>query len=253
MFDWISHLFKSDDDATAPRTVNPELLFQLREELNECEAIYRAAAYLCQHTCRDEIEGDPDQFPELMVDLHRGLLIKIFVEISNCDRRWHAEERELAKELLHHVWGVQIDHAKLLKALQNVSELDDSLTWESVLGPFVRIPALRNQHAKLVTCMMRIANLIAKADGKILPAEIERLKSLQSEVKRVLRPDKRTPDTSRTSESQAGKQVAQLLPRRPGKADARSRKSKSTSRRPTSQVLLRQNRLLKCSHRRWTN
>jgi hypothetical protein len=56
-----------------------------------------------------------------------------------------------------------------------------------VLGPFVRIPALSDQVAELNTCVMRIANLIVKADGHLLASEAERLRSVQATMERILR------------------------------------------------------------------
>jgi hypothetical protein len=161
------------------------------------------------------IQGDPDKFLDLMVDLHRGLLIKLFVEVSDCERCWHPEEGEMARELLNHVWGADIDRDNLVSVLHNVAELDKTLTWESVLGPFVRIPALSDQVAELNTCVMRIANLIVKADGHLLASEAERLRSVQATMERILRVSDPAAPTAAAGVLHAGRQVAQLLPPRP--------------------------------------
>lgn len=220
MFDWITHLLNSADDGCNTPLVDEKLLFQLRQELSECEAIYRAAAHVCRQVCPERIEGDPDKFLELMVDLHRGLLIKIFVEISDCERRWHPEERDVALELLYHVWGVQIDQDELPKVLHNVAELHATLKWESVLGPFLRIPELADQATELNTCIIRIANLVAKADGQVLPEEVRRLRTIQAEMQAILGRGDRPAGEPLTSIAEAGRQVAQRLPSHPARQAA---------------------------------
>ncbi len=215
MLDWMERLFSSAGDESQAPAADPQLVFHLREEMNECESIYRAGAHLCRKTCPEKIEGDPDKFCELMIDLHRGLLIKLFVEVSGCERCWHPAEAEVARELLNHVWGADLGRDQLPGVLRNVAELDKTLTWESVLGPFVRIPALAEQAADLNTCVMRIANLIVKADSHVLPTEAARLRSLQATLENILRVSDPGAGTAAPRVAQAGQQVAQRLPPRP--------------------------------------
>ncbi|HEV7999927.1 MAG TPA: AAA family ATPase [Planctomycetaceae bacterium] len=212
MLDWMERFFSSAGDESKAPAADPQLVFHLRQEMNECESIYRAGAHFCRKTCPEKIEGDPDKFCELMIDLHRGLLIKLFVEVSDCERCWHPAEAEVARELLNHVWGADLDRDQLPDVLHNVAELDKTLTWESVLGPFVRIPALAEQAAELNTCVMRIANLIVKADSHVLPTEAARLRSLQSTLEKILRVSDPGAGTAAPRVAQAGQQVAQLLP-----------------------------------------
>lgn len=229
MIDWLTKLFFPSDDHDGYSRVDSDLLFQLREELNECEAIYRAGAHLCQLTCPERIDGDPKKFLERMIDLHRGLLIKVFIEISQGDRAWHPEEREVALELLHHVWGVNIGDDKLSEVLRNVADLDKTLKWESLLGPFVRFPALTEQRAELQTCVMRIANLVVKADGHVLPDEAQRLSSIQEAIATTLRTTDERARFPLASVAQAGEHVAQLLQTQPvGRVD-REQSEKSTA------------------------
>lgn len=215
MLDWISSLFGSKRDDIKLSSVDQELLLCLRDELKQCEALYRAGAQLCRQTCPGRIDGDPSKFPELMLDLHRGLLIKIFVEIASSDRRWHPAEREMALVLLRHVWGVDVDKENLIQALRNVRDHAEMLKWESLLGPFVEMPPLANQGAELKTNVMRIANLIAKADGNVLPCEVSSLKSIQTSVENVLRLRRARPKQARANVSQVGREVAQLVQAQP--------------------------------------
>jgi hypothetical protein len=215
MLEWIAAFLASAPDEREPPVVDPQLLFQLRQEMNECESIYRAAAHLCRKTCPEQIQSDPDKFLDLMVDLHRGLLIKLFVEVSECERSWHPEETELARELLDHVWGANVDKDKLPEVLHNVAQLDKTVEWENVLGPFARIPALADQVAELNTCVMRIANLIVKADGRLSKSEAVSLGSVQATLERILRVHDPATPKSAGDVARAGSNVAQLLPPRP--------------------------------------
>jgi hypothetical protein len=217
VFDWVTHLFRASVQ-TKESTVDPAFVFHLREELNECEAIYRAAAHLCRRICPENVGGEPSKFQELMIDLHRGLLIKVFVEISDCDRSWNPEECEVALVLLNHVWGVSVDGEHLPEVLRSVAELNATLSWESVLGPFVRIPALADQIGELQGVVTRISNLIAKADGRVLPAEVKRLRSIQATLQRIFTATGEPLERSPAGVAHSTEHAAQLLQSRlPGR------------------------------------
>ena len=119
MIDWIRDLFESDGSSEDP--VDPELRLMLDESLRECEALYRAGARIAACVCPSRIVGDPRKFVGLMLDLHRGLVVKILIEIGRCDRRWNAAEREVAKMVLRHAWGTDVSNAHLAQTLRNVS------------------------------------------------------------------------------------------------------------------------------------
>ena len=229
MLEWIAEFLASAPDVREPPVVDPQLIFQLRQEMNECESIYRAAAHLCRQTCPEQIQSDPDKFLDLMVDLHRGLLIKLFVEVSECERAWHPEEAEVAHELLDHVWGAAVERDQLPDVLHNVAQLDKTVEWENVLGPFARIPALADQVAELNTCVMRIANLIVKADGRLSKTEAQRLKSVQDTLERILRVHDQPTPKSALETARAGSNVAQLLPPRAPDSGPRSADTRSES------------------------
>ena len=186
MIDWIQKFVRSTGDDVQSHGVDEELLLTLRDELNDCEALYSSGGRLCIQTCPVSIDGDPNTFPERMLHLHRDLLVKIFVEIAACDRHWHPEEREMALVLLHHVRDDNFDTENLSQVLKNVSDHADTLRWESLLAPFVQMPPLAERAGELVTHVMRIANLIAKADGRLLLCESNRLHSIQVAVNDVL-------------------------------------------------------------------
>jgi hypothetical protein len=154
MIDWISKLLGGPAEKTTPpgnRSVDPELILLFREQIQECEALYRAAGHLCRRACPDLIDGDVDKFPNLMIDLHRGLLLKVFFEIAKCDRRWEAQERQLALMLLRHAWGTNVGRDRLPQVLRNCADYAETLKWESLVGPFLRMPPLADQIADVQT------------------------------------------------------------------------------------------------------
>ena len=183
MIDWIDNLVENSASgggppAQPPPELDPELLALLRHELRECETLYRLAA---AEALRDAPErcGDPQQFKEQMLDLHRGLLVKVFMEIAEGDRHWSAAERFMAQELLLHVWGTEVVPKQLPGVLEHVANYAEVLKWESLVGPFLRLECLKHHLPALATAVVRIANLIAKADGKVRPSESAALRSIQ--------------------------------------------------------------------------
>ncbi len=216
MIDWITNLFRSTRNDTKSRRADQELLLNLRYELKECEALYRDGAQLCRRTCPGRIDGDPNKFPALMRDLHRGLLVKIFVEIASADRCWQTEECDMALELFHHIWGADVSRERLIGVLRKVSEHSKTLQWESLLSPFRDMPPLADQVAELNTCVMRIANLIAKADGNVLPREAMVLRSIQVALEDALGPRGARAKQARANVSRVGGQVAELVQAQPG-------------------------------------
>lgn len=217
MLDWIRNLV----NAKEPETGAPgaDLMQELRRSLRGCEALYVEGSQTCIDSCPELLTEDPDKFSELMIDLHRGLMIKIFVEVAQCDQEWHAAERAAALVLLKHVWSIDVDREQIEEGLSKAAELAEALRWESLLGPFVRLPPLREQRTTLLTYVTRVANIIAKIDGAITPDERTALESIFGAVKRVLK--QKRPAESITTESsgisssaQAMSTVAQLKPKR---------------------------------------
>ena len=80
MIDWIRKVFDSPDSPVDP--LDPEMRLMLRVSLRDCEALYRAGAQLSASECPRRISGDTRKFVRLMIDLHRGLVIKILIETN---------------------------------------------------------------------------------------------------------------------------------------------------------------------------
>ena len=197
MVSWINNLISSSPPgsqgtprrpgmpSSPPRDLDPQLLALLRHELQACETLYRVAASEAVRDAPQRV-GDPEKFTEQMLDLHRGLLVKLFMQIAEGDRAWTDAERYMAHELLLHVWGTDVVPDQLPKVLEHVADYADVLKWESLVGPFVRLKTLEKHLPELATIVVRVANLIAKADGRVRPSETAALKSIQKSLEGVL-------------------------------------------------------------------
>lgn len=215
MIDWLKNLISSDGDA-ATSAMDQNLLKELRRTLRGCESLYLEGAQTCAELCPDDLPEGPEKFAELMIDLHRGLIVKIFVEVAKCDEEWDPEERAAAFVVLKHVWSIDVDPQQISEGLHKATELAESLHWESLVGPFVRLAPLADQRTALLTYVTRIANIIAKADGTITSDEVETLRSLNRSVQNALKKsNRRTNVTSSTTDfEQATEAVSQIIPKK---------------------------------------
>lgn len=163
------------------------LLDDFRNALADCEEAFHTAALV---TLRDHAELAPKPagtFVGRMTDLHRGLLIKVFTDVAGVDRRWSARERELAAALFQHVWGMRLPDDALMEAVHGVQERND-LAFSALLGHFTWLPPFQERADQVHTALLRIANLAAKADGRVTPAEVRQLAWIEEELSRYLRP-----------------------------------------------------------------
>ena len=112
-------------------------------------------------------------------------MLKIFTEVAYIDRRWHPEALTLAGELLEHVWHRRLNDREVKEKLHNFME-QTGMTWDALLGPFEQYAAFRQRTPQLQAVVMRLANLVAKADGRVTPQEVRQLQWIQAEAHRVL-------------------------------------------------------------------
>ena len=136
------------------------------------------------------IEGSTDRFIELMDDLHRGLLIKVYVTIVRADERWTGPEKLVAAAMIEHLWGEELQGQQLREAATELFKQADMLAWESLVAPFVRYEPLADSKAQVETIVMRLANLVAKCDGNTIPEEEAALHTLQRDIDMALHPAK---------------------------------------------------------------
>jgi hypothetical protein len=158
-----------------------------RELLEECERLYRACAtqYAEQHP--DLIHDSPEGFLERMLDLHRGLVLKVFVEIAQADQRISSREMVLARELFEHAWGRRLNDAQLREALVHYVETTH-LRWDSLLRPFEHMSSFRARASDLFALVQRMALAVAAANRKVDPRAMEHLRWIIAEMQRVIRP-----------------------------------------------------------------
>ncbi|MDA8743728.1 AAA family ATPase [Rubripirellula amarantea] len=164
------------------------LIGMLRRVVRDCGKLYATSARLMVRRYPTEIEGLPERFSELMDDLHRGLIIKVYVTIVRADERWTGPEKRVAAALIEHLWQQSLSGKELREAATGLFQQADALSWDSLVAPFVRYKALANSKAQVGTIVMRLANLVAKCDGQTMPEEQIALHSLQHEIDAALHP-----------------------------------------------------------------
>lgn len=160
----------------------------LSRVLRDCRKLYQHSAKWMVKRYPTMIEGRIEDFPELMDDLHRGLLIKVYVTIVRADDRWTGPEKRVASAMIEHLWGEELVGTDLREAATGLFQQSDLLSWESLVAPFVKYEPLADSKAHVDTIVMRLANLVAKCDGQMMPEESIALQSLQRDIDKALHP-----------------------------------------------------------------
>ncbi len=164
---------------------NPDfliLLNQFNETLRNCRAVFVDGG-------REVVEHYPHllsrpgaDFLNMMDDLHRGLMLKLFVEIGGSDGLYTEAEEHLAGVLFFHLWHRQLGKSEVRDSLRHVASQAASVKWPSLVRPFAEIEPLRYRIPELETAIVRIGNLIARSDGRATSLELEALKAIQTEI-----------------------------------------------------------------------
>jgi len=160
----------------------PDLIVQFRESLADCKRLYIQAARVAlqdQAGASDEVRRD---MIRRMVDLHQGLLIKVYTSVARADGQWSQVERELACELIDHLWQQRVEGTELKEIARRLFVDSSRLHWYSLLRPFDRIAKIRSFVPELQTIVLRVANLVAKADGRVSERETDMIRSIQNEI-----------------------------------------------------------------------
>ncbi len=180
-----------------------DLPSQFRQLLGQCRNLYLSAGEQCVRDFPDQLPQSGKGFVQLMDDLHRALVVKIFITICEADRRWSTNEKFLAEVLLFHLWSQWLNDEDLKTAIQDMSGKASSLKWYSLVRPFDQIAPLRERVGELETIAMRLANVIARADGPLKEREALHVKLVQDELHRHLRQIPIDEPTQHEEESQA--------------------------------------------------
>jgi len=160
---------------------------QLRRVMRDCRKLYAGCAKLMADRHPTLLGDSASSFPELMEDLHRGLLIKVYTLTIRSDGRWSRMEKYVGALLIEHLWNEHLRGEPLREAAEGLLERSDHLSWDSLLAPFVRYEPLRERVGAVETIASRLANLVAKSDGLTTPEETLTLHEIRSEISRVLR------------------------------------------------------------------
>jgi hypothetical protein len=158
-----------------------------RAILDECERLYRSCAVHFTDKHPELIHDAPEDFLDRMVELHRGLILKVFVEIAQADHRISARELQLARELFDHAWGKRLSNDQLKEALLHYAETTH-LRWDSLVWPFERLSAFRARASELFGVVQRMALAVASANRHVDPRALEQLRWILSELQRVIQP-----------------------------------------------------------------
>ena len=156
--------------------------------LDECRELYVSSGELCAYEYPHLIAKQGDEFIQLMDDLHRALVLKVYVSVCVADRTWSEAERYLAEVLFEHLWNKRLSGDNLRAAAHKAAQDTAKLKWYSLIRPFDRIVPLRERIGTLETLVVRLANLIARADGELNDKEADVIKSIQEELQHHLRP-----------------------------------------------------------------
>jgi uncharacterized tellurite resistance protein B-like protein len=159
-----------------------------RSILEQCRELYVSSGKLCAQQYPHLIDKSGDEFVQLMDDLHRALVLKIYVTICESDQEWSAAERELAAILFEHLWSQHLVGEKLCIAAREAAHESEKLKWYSLIRPFDRIVPLRERIGTLETLVMRLANVIARADGALEEKEAAAIQSIREELRVHLHP-----------------------------------------------------------------
>jgi len=160
---------------------------EYHKSLKECEDLYHSCAQECTASDLAVYGQSEDDFLQRMVDLSHGLMLKIFLDIASLDPHWSQEVVVLAGELFEFVWNKRLKPKQLREALGHFQRTND-LTWNALLGPFQRLKPFGSKSGRLQTVVMRLANLVAKANGRLTPEEVRQLRWIQAEMRRILDP-----------------------------------------------------------------
>lgn len=163
-----------------------DLLEDFRQAVEDCEDLYVSCAKEHARAKPEWTGNDRREFVQKMTNLGHGLILKVFVDIAYIQQDWSAQDLELAAELFQHIWYRKLTNKQLKEALAHF--MGQNQRWDDLIAPFTRMAVFRNRIHQLRTVVIRLANVVAKADGTVTPEETRALKWIQAELARVLEP-----------------------------------------------------------------
>ncbi|MCA9167855.1 MAG: hypothetical protein KDB23_09320, partial [Planctomycetales bacterium] len=163
-----------------------QLMAEFAQTLIDCRELYLSAGRRCMAAMKIGTGKDEQGVFEWLDDLHRGLLIKVYLDIALADQQWQPEERRLAQCLLEHLWDRKLSGSALRTAMQELNIRAAKLSLRGVIQPFIEYRPLRDSIGHLQSIVTRLAHLIAKVDGETRDSEVVRLRTLEETFTRLL-------------------------------------------------------------------
>ncbi len=158
---------------------------------------------------------NPAEFRSQLQDLFRGLFLKIIHGVVLADRKLTSNELHLCRRIFTQLWSRAFSDENV-KAVLIKHAQQDPYRWEDLLWPFDRLPAFHDRLVEFETMVIRLAQLLRRADGLTGEAETTYLRWLHSELQRVLHPirvdmtdDSQPPAAS--TKAMGGKRTAQQI------------------------------------------
>lgn len=173
------------------------LISQFVDAVGDCRLNYVDRAIACVSS-KPELDGQ-QRITWLDELEHRfdQLLIKVFVEVGWSDCVWSNNEGQLAKVLLETAFRTRVSDDELVDTLNKLYAINSQESWQSVLEPFMLLEELVDARPELEAAMMRMANIVAKIDGRVTEETIGQLKNIQWQIHQFLKlprePDYSTP------------------------------------------------------------
>lgn len=185
------------------------ILDAYRESLKECELLYSTSAQQVLQNHPHALDRSPREFVDWMADLHKGLVLKIYVVIMEADLRWSDGERRIAAVLFHHVWNRRLSEDELRVAVGQIAQESAKLSWMALIRPFVKYRCLRDRGVELEAAISRMANLVAKVDGVVSVGESLLLRQIPVDIRACLQaPADSNPASERPASSSSGRKAS---------------------------------------------
>jgi hypothetical protein len=159
---------------------------ELNEVLRDCRLAFVPKDRRILEQAASQCGLDLTQMSIRMNELYRGFVLKIYTDIVSSDGKWSPIEKEIGSLIIEHFWGQQLDGAELKTAWQGMMYESKKLAWSQLLAPFARSLDLVTLRAEVYATGIRLANIIAKADGTLHDPEAARLRGLEQELHAAL-------------------------------------------------------------------
>ena len=161
---------------------------QFFETVNDCRHIYVDQAV---EVTLSSLTLSADQQSEFLDEVElrfNRLLIKVFAEVAWSDLVWSQNEGLLAVQLLEDLLRTKIPAREVKATLKQLLEISSQESWQAVLEPFMMLDELKDQRGVLEAGLMKLANIVAKIDGRVTDETLGQLKNLKWQLHQFLTP-----------------------------------------------------------------